>query len=106
MPTNFVKDRHGNFKYEWHNDWPDVLVTFSSNERVIYAADSQRIILQHRHRNEQTGESGKWVRVAVETSHEQMRKLLEGSHPFASDCEKLDTICIKTDNGDYVAHSH
>lgn len=106
MCNTFVKDRHGKIKYERDNDWPDILVEFSLNERVIYAADGERLILQHRHRSEQTGEWRKWVRVVAETSHEQMRKLLEGFHPFASDNDKLDAICIKTDDGDYVAHSH
>lgn len=106
MPTNFVKDQYGKIKYEWDNHWPHILVDFSPNERVISAADGHRLILQYRHRSEQNGEWGKWVRVAVEASHEHMRKLLERFHPFASASEKLDAICLKTDDGDYVEHSH
>nr|WP_314089550.1 hypothetical protein [uncultured Shinella sp.] len=87
-------------------DWPDILVEFSPNERVIYAADGKRLILQYRHRNGQNGQWGKWVRVTMKTSHEQMRKFLEDFHPFASDTEWLDAICIKTADGDYVEHSH
>ncbi len=106
MRNNFMKDRHGDIKYERDNDWPDILVEFSSNERVIYAADGERLILQCRHRSEKTGEWRKWGRVVVETSHKQMRKLLERFYPFASDSEKLDAICLKTDDGDYIERSH
>jgi muconolactone delta-isomerase len=106
MRDTFVKDRHGEIKYERDNNWPDVLVDLSPNARVICAAGGQRIVLQHRHHNEQTGKWRNWVSIVVATSHEQMRKLLEGFYPFAWDCEKLDAICIKTDDGDYVAHSH
>ena len=45
-------------------------------------------------------------RQALEENREEMRKALEKSYPFASYSEKLDAICLKTDDGDYVEHSH
>lgn len=103
---NYMKDHHGNMKYEKDNDWPMVVVEFSDRERVIYAADGRSLILQHRHRSLRNHEWSKWGVVSWTKSHEEMRKQLERSHPFASDAEKLDAICLKTADGDYVEHSH
>jgi len=106
MRANFVRDLYGKIIHERDNEWPDILAEISPNERVIYAAGGQRLVLQYRHRNQWSGEWGKWVRIATVRSHGEMRKLLEPFHPFASDFEKLDAICLNADEGDYVEHSH
>jgi hypothetical protein len=102
----YMKDHDGKLKHEHDEDWPMVVVQLAASERVIYAADCQRLILQIRHRSLRNNEWSKWRFVWMTESHEEMRKLMERSHPFASDSEKLDAICLKTDDGDYVEHSH
>lgn len=102
----YMKDGDGKMKHEKDNDWPTVLVQFSEGERVIYAADGRRLILQHRHRSARNDKRNKWGSNSWTESHKEMRKLMEKFHPFASDSEKLDAICLKTDDGEYVEHSH
>ncbi|WP_312224081.1 hypothetical protein [Rhizobium rhizoryzae] len=106
MRTNFVKNQLGEIKYEWADDWPYLVVGFSPNERVIYTADGKHLILQYRHRHEKSGQWRRWVRAVKTASSEEMRKLMERFHPFSSDIEKLEVICLKTEDGDYVEHSH
>ncbi|MBB4279303.1 hypothetical protein [Rhizobium mongolense] len=105
MRTKFLKDLNGKVKFEHDDDWPRVIVQFSASERVVYAVDGQRLILQHRHRSPRSDKWSTWRSVWGTKSHEEMRKLMEKSDPFACDSEKLDSICLKTDDGDYVEHS-
>jgi hypothetical protein len=106
MRDIFVKDQYGKIKYERDDDWPNIVAEFSPSERVICAAAGQGLILQHRHRIGHSGKWSKWVGLPVETSHQQMRKLLERFHTSVTDNDNLDAICLKTDDGEYVEHNH
>jgi hypothetical protein len=98
----YMKDNHGKVKSENDDDWPRVIVQFTTNERVIYTADGRSLVLQQRHRTLRDDKWSKWRFVLWTKSHEEMRKLLEKFYPFAPDSGKLDAICLKTDDGDYV----
>lgn len=106
MRTKHLKDQNGDLKFERDDDWPMVIVRFSTSERVIYTADGQRLMLQLRNRDLRNDKWSPWRSIGWTNSHAEMRKLMGASHPFTSDNEKLDAICLKTDDGDYVEHSH
>ncbi len=106
MWTHFLKGDDGKIKHPRDDDWPSVIISLSSTERVIYSADGERLLLQIRTRSLRNDAWSKWRSVHWTHSHAEMRKLVEASHPFPCDNENLDLICLKTDDGDYVEHSH
>lgn len=106
MRDQYVKDHNDDVKHERDDDWPLVIVQMSDQERVIYDKNCKIVIEQFRTRNRRNDKWLKWQFRWKAKSHEEMRKALEKSHSFASDSEKLDAICLLTDDGDYMEHSH
>ncbi len=106
MRTEYMKDINGNLKTNTDNDWPAIVTEFSNRERVIYSIDRKSLILQIRHQNDRRDGWRKWQSIFKKPTAEDMRRAMETDHPFASDIEKLDAICLKTDEGQYIDHSH
>ena len=102
----YMKGHDGRWIHENDDGWPSVLVHFDDGERIIYSADGKLLILQSRCRNLRNDGWLKWVTIKVTKSHEEMRRIVESWHPFPGDIENLDAICLKTDDGEYVDHSH
>jgi hypothetical protein len=105
MRTEYMKDMNGKLKTNTDDDWPAIVIKFSDRERVIHSVDGQSLILQIRHQNDRRDGWRKWQSIFKKRSAEDMRRAMETDHPFASDIEKLDAICFKTTDGDYVDHS-
>lgn len=106
MRTRYMRDSDGTLKHEADHDWPAIATIFSERERVIYTADCQSLILQIRHQNYRRDGWRRWQFVFLKPSAQEMRRAMEKHHPFTDDAGKLDAICLKTDDGEYVDHSH
>ena len=107
MRTQIMKNYNGDVKFGSDDDWPLIIVRLSDDERVIYSADGGRLMLQYRWRHDVRREKwSKWGLLWWTESHEKMRQRLESYNFFKYDSDKLDAICLKTDDGDFVEHSH